>query len=47
MDRGGAYATIVIPFGFTDSLLAAAGNNVPAAGGSSAQPTVKLLDNGG
>jgi YhgE/Pip-like protein len=46
MDRGGAYATIVIPAGFTHSLLAAAGNDVPAAGGSSAQPTVQLLENG-
>ncbi len=45
MDRGGAYATIVIPSGFTDSLLAAAGNDVPAAGGSSAQPRVQLLEN--
>jgi YhgE/Pip-like protein len=46
MDRGAAYATIVIPAGFTDSLLAAAGDEVPAAHGSSGQPTVQLLENG-
>jgi len=45
MDRGGAYATIVIPSGFTDSLLAAAGIDSKAAG-SEAQPTVQLLENG-
>jgi YhgE/Pip-like protein len=33
MDRGDAYATIVIPAGFTDSLLAAAGDEVPGTGG--------------
>ncbi len=46
MDRGGAYATIVIPAGFTDSLLAAAGDGIPAAERSSGQPTVQLLENG-
>ena len=46
MDRGGAYATILIPAGFTDSLLAAAGGDIPAAAGSSVQPTVQLLENG-
>ena len=46
MDRGGAYATILIPAGFTDSLLAAAGGDISAAAGSSVQPTVQLLENG-
>ncbi|MGP0030156.1 MAG: DUF3533 domain-containing protein, partial [Acidimicrobiales bacterium] len=46
MDRGGAYATIVIPAGFTGSLLAAAGDDIPAPQGSSGQPTVQLLENG-
>jgi YhgE/Pip-like protein len=46
MDRGGAYATIVIPAGFTDSLLAAAGYDIPVAERSSGQPTVQLLENG-
>ena len=46
MDRGGAYAAIVIPSGFTESLLAAAGHDVPAAGGSPGQPVVELLENG-
>ena len=46
MDRGGAYATILIPAGFTDSLLAAAGAGPPAADGSNARPTVQLLENG-
>jgi YhgE/Pip-like protein len=45
MDRGSAYATIVIPSGFTDSLLAAAGNGVPATAESSGRPTVQLLEN--
>jgi YhgE/Pip-like protein len=46
MDRGSAYATIVIPAGFTDSLLAAAGDDIPAPNGGSGQPTVELLENG-
>jgi YhgE/Pip-like protein len=46
MDRGGAYGTILIPAGFTDSLLAAAGNDPPAAEVSPGQPTVQLLENG-
>jgi YhgE/Pip-like protein len=46
MDRGGAYATIVIPPGFTSSLLAAAGYDSLAGNGSSVQPTVQLLENG-
>jgi YhgE/Pip-like protein len=46
MDRGGAYATIVIPQGFTGSLLAAAGDNPSAGSASPGQPTVQLLENG-
>jgi YhgE/Pip-like protein len=45
MDRGDAYATILIPAGFTNSLLAAAGND-PPAGEVPGQPTVQLLENG-
>ncbi len=41
MDRNGAYATIVIPRNFTDSLLAAYGLAPPTAG----KPTVRLLTN--
>jgi YhgE/Pip-like protein len=41
MDRNGAYATIVIPVDFTDSLLAAYGLAPPTAG----KPTVRLLTN--
>ena len=44
MNRGGAYATVVIPSGFTDTFLAAAGDQVRAAGGP-VVPTVKLLEN--
>ena len=45
LDRGGAYATVVIPAGFTDALLAAAGYAMPGKEGSSGQPTVQLLEN--
>jgi YhgE/Pip-like protein len=45
MDRGGAYATIVIPTGFTESLRAAAGDRVPATAQDPGVPTVKLLEN--
>ena len=38
MDRGGAYATIVIPAGFTDSLLAAAGATYPRRQGVPCSP---------
>jgi hypothetical protein len=46
MNRGGAYVTVVIPSHFTGALLAAAGDDTSSAGGSSAQPTVQLLENG-
>jgi YhgE/Pip-like protein len=41
LNRGGAYAAIVIPAGFTTSLLSAYG----LASGSAGQPTVELLTN--
>ena len=46
MDRGGAFATIVIPAGFTDSLLIAAGDDPAATEGGPGLPTVQLLENG-
>lgn len=45
MDRGGAYAAIVIPSSFTDAWVAASGAPVPAGGRSSGVPTVELLEN--
>ena len=45
MDRGGAYATVVIPPTFTDSLLAAAGHSAPSASPAPGQPTVQVLEN--
>ena len=55
LNRGGAYAAIVIPAGFTSSLLSAYGLTSGAAGtagtaagtsaGSAAQPTIRLLTN--
>jgi YhgE/Pip-like protein len=45
MDQGGAYATVVIPPGFTLSLLAAAGEQVSAPTGVSGVPTIRLLEN--
>jgi YhgE/Pip-like protein len=44
MDRGGAYATLVIPRGFTASLLALTGSRA-AAGASAGKPTIELLTN--
>jgi hypothetical protein len=45
MNRGGAYATVVIPWTFTDSLLAATGAVLSPRGSALAQPTVHLLEN--
>ena len=42
MDRGGAYAAIVIPSGFTASFLAAAGDQASAPEASAGLPTVNL-----
>jgi YhgE/Pip-like protein len=44
LNRGGAYAAIVIPAGFTGSLLSAYGLASGSAG-SSGQPTIELLTN--
>jgi hypothetical protein len=45
MNRGGAYATLVIPPTFTASLLAAAGQRMPAGGSVPGQPSVQLIEN--
>ena len=45
MDRGGAYATVVIPRTFTDSLLEAASGAPATASSVPAQPAVQLLEN--
>jgi YhgE/Pip-like protein len=44
MDRNGAYATLVIPAGFTRSLLSLAGLRLPTGAGAT-KPTVQLLAN--
>jgi YhgE/Pip-like protein len=45
MNRGGAYATVVIPSTFTDSLLGATGAVPPSTSSPPAQPAVQLLEN--
>ena len=44
MNRNGAYATLVIPAGFTRSLLSLAGLRLPTGAGAT-KPTVQLLTN--
>ena len=44
MDKGAAYAAVVVPSGFTASVLAVAGGPAPA-GATSSLPTVELMAN--